>query len=74
MSRKNRKKPAAPAARVPVPQGEPKPAHGTISHSIAEWTFNFIILIFATGTIAQPFVIPTSSMEDNLLVGDHLIV
>jgi signal peptidase I len=24
--------------------------------------------------IAQPFVIPTSSMEDNLLVGDHLIV
>src|SRR5882724_13053750 len=74
MSRKNRKKPAAPATRVPVPHANTKPAPGTISHSIAEWTFNFIILIFATGTIAQPFVIPTSSMEDNLLVGDHLIV
>ena len=74
MSRKNRKKPAAPAARVPVPHANTKPAPGTLSHSIAEWTFNFIILIFATGTIAQPFVIPTSSMEDNLLVGDHLIV
>src|SRR5690349_12486922 len=73
MSRKNRKKPAAPAARVPVPHARPKPA-GAMSHSIAEWTFNFIILIFATSTIAQPFVIPTSSMEDNLLVGDHLIV
>src|SRR5947208_5457018 len=74
MSRKNRKKPAAPPARVPVPHAKSKPASGTFSHSIAEWTFNFIILIFATGTIAQPFVIPTSSMEDNLLVGDHLIV
>src|SRR5207244_5576975 len=74
MSRKNRKKPAAPAARVPDLHARPKPAPGAISHSIAEWTFNFIILIFATSTIAQPFVIPTSSMEDNLLVGDHLIV
>src|SRR6266850_836386 len=74
MSRKNRKKPVAPAVRVPVSNAKPKPVSGTFSHSIAEWTFNFIILIFATGTIAQPFVIPTSSMEDNLLVGDHLIV
>src|SRR5258708_23758860 len=74
MSRKNRKKPAAPAARVPVPHTGPKPVPGAMSHSIAEWTFNFIILIFATSTIAQPFVIPTSSMEDNLLVGHSLIV
>jgi signal peptidase I len=74
MSRKNRKKPVAPAARLPVSQAKPQPASGTFSHGVAEWTFNFIILIFATATIAQPFVIPTSSMEDNLLVGDHLIV
>ena len=46
----------------------------SLSRAVAEWTFTFIILVFVTGTIAQPFVIPTSSMEDNLLVGDHLIV
>lgn len=46
----------------------------SFSRGVAEWTFNFIILVFATTAIAQPFVIPSSSMEDNLLVGDHLIV
>ena len=45
-----------------------------MSHGIAEWVFNFIILVFATSMIAQPEVIPTSSMEDNLLIGDHVIV
>ncbi len=49
-------------------------AAGTMSHGIAEWVFNFIILVFATSMIAQPEVIPTSSMEDNLLIGDHVIV
>jgi signal peptidase I len=72
MSRKTRKKPAAPVPAAPNTM--PKPGADSISRGIAEWTFNFIILIFATGTIAQPEVIPTSSMEDNLLVGDHLIV
>ena len=45
-----------------------------MSQSLAEWVFNFIILIFATSMVAQPEVIPTSSMEDNLLIGDHVIV
>ncbi|MCU1259328.1 MAG: signal peptidase Serine peptidase, partial [Bryobacterales bacterium] len=39
-----------------------------------EWAVNFIILIFATSTVAQPFVIPTASMEGTLMTGDHLIV
>jgi signal peptidase I len=63
---------------LPRPAEEPaKPSRtvaGTMSHGIAEWVFNFIILIFATSMIAQPEVIPTSSMEDNLLIGDHVIV
>jgi signal peptidase I len=42
--------------------------------TIAEWAINFVILIFATSTIAQPFVIPTASMESTLMTGDHLIV
>src|SRR6266852_5892687 len=75
MSRKSSKKSVKPApAAVPAAKLKPAPHQNSVSRGIAEWTFNFIILVFATGMIAQPFVIPTSSMEDNLLVGDHLIV
>jgi signal peptidase I len=74
MSRKNPRKQTAVARPAAAPSPKPRPAGEAFSRGVAEWTFNFIILIFATGTIAQPFVIPTSSMEDNLLVGDHLIV
>ena len=42
--------------------------------AIAEWMVTFLLLIFTTTTLAQAFVIPTSSMEDTLLVGDHVIV
>ncbi len=41
---------------------------------IAEWTVTIVLLLFGTATVAQPYVIPTVSMEDTLLVGDHLIV
>jgi signal peptidase I len=43
-------------------------------NSIAEWTINILLILLATTTLAQPYVIPTGSMEDTLLVGDHLIV
>jgi signal peptidase I len=43
-------------------------------NSLAEWVVTFLILLFATSMIAQPFVIPTSSMHNTLLTGDHLIV
>jgi signal peptidase I len=49
----------------------PEPAQRS---SIAEWTITILILLFGTSTIAQPFVIPTSSMHNTLLTGDHLIV
>jgi signal peptidase I len=42
--------------------------------SAAEWAVTILILLFGTTTLAQPFVIPTGSMEDSLLVGDHLLV
>jgi len=52
------------------PPAKPKPERG----SIAEWAVTILILLFGTSTIAQPFVIPTSSMHNTLLTGDHLIV
>ncbi len=42
--------------------------------SVAEWAITILILLFGTSTIAQPFVIPTSSMHNTLYTGDHLIV
>lgn len=43
-------------------------------NSIAEWAITILVLLFGTSTIAQPFVIPTASMHNTLLTGDHLIV
>ena len=57
------------AAVTTAPKRKP-PERG----SIAEWAVTILILLFGTSTIAQPFVIPTSSMHNTLLTGDHLIV
>lgn len=43
-------------------------------NTIAEWTLTIILLLFGTTTLVQAFVIPTGSMEDTLLIGDHLLV
>jgi signal peptidase I len=55
-----------------------KPASGTETqlrrNTIAEWAVTIVMLLFGTTTVAQAFVIPTGSMQDTLLVGDHLIV
>jgi len=41
---------------------------------IAEWTVTIILLLFGTTNLVQAFVIPTGSMQDTLLIGDHLLV
>ena len=43
-------------------------------NSIAEWAVTVLLLLFGTTTLVQAFVIPTGSMEDTLLIGDHLLV
>ena len=56
---------------APVEEAErPDPPRGTI----AEWTITILLLLFGTTTLVQAFVIPTGSMEDTLLIGDHLLV
>ncbi len=61
------------AAPAPEAKTAPKPADPPRGF-IAEWTVTIILLLFGTTTLVQAFVIPTGSMEDTLLVGDHLLV
>ena len=59
------------------PKAKPQsaqPPEAPQRNSVAEWAITILILLFGTSTIAQPFVIPTSSMHNTLLTGDHLIV
>jgi signal peptidase I len=54
---------------------QPKTRKADVSRGvIAEWTVTIILLLFGTTTLVQAFVIPTGSMEDTLLIGDHLLV
>jgi len=61
----------APAAAASPKNGKAEPPPRGF---IAEWTVTIILLLFGTTTLVQAFVIPTGSMEDTLLVGDHLLV
>jgi signal peptidase I len=42
--------------------------------ALAEWAITILLLLFLTTTLVQAYVIPTGSMEDTLLIGDHLLV
>ena len=59
-----------PAQTVIVPPPQEDHPRG----AIAEWTVTILLLLFGTTTLVQAFVIPTGSMEDTLLIGDHLLV
>jgi signal peptidase I len=60
----------ATTKNTPAPPQKRPEQRGTV----AEWTLTIVLLLFGTSTIAQPFVIPTSSMHNTLMTGDHLIV
>jgi signal peptidase I len=63
----------APAQESAAPGTRPDFAEHVRSF-IAEWTVTILLLVFGTATLLQAFVVPTSSMEDTVLIGDHMIV
>src|SRR5207253_5078473 len=69
-STSDRSKTAVAEPAVPPPPTKLEPPRGTI----AEWAITILLLLFGTTTLVQAFVIPTGSMEDTLLIGDHLLV
>ena len=61
--------PATTDAAPPIAQPIDLPRN-----TVAEWTITILLLLFGTTALVQAFVIPTGSMEDTLLIGDHLLV
>jgi signal peptidase I len=58
----------APDVTAAAPEGDPPRG------AIAEWALTILLLLFLTTTLVQAYVIPSGSMEDTLLIGDHLLV
>ena len=57
-----------------------KTVHGVVSaasdaarNALSEWSITIILLLFGTTTLLQAFVIPSGSMENTLLAGDHIL-
>jgi signal peptidase I len=64
---------------ITIAEQENTPAPTPVRHDpprgfLAEWTVTIILLLFGTTALVQAYVIPTGSMENTLLVGDHLLV
>ena len=62
------------ASRKILKTAKRNPAMGPKRNMVAEWAVTILLLLFGTTTVAQAFVIPTGSMQDTLLIGDHLLV
>jgi signal peptidase I len=63
------------ASEIPEDKAPQKPPETEPRRNgIAEWTVTAILFVFLITTLLQGFVIPTVSMEDTLLRGDHLLV
>lgn len=41
---------------------------------LSEWVINGLLLIFVSSALLQGAVVPTGSMENTVLIGDHLLV
>src|SRR3954463_1034788 len=73
LARESMAQPTA-TAKATKPEATTRPKHEHARNGIAEWTVTILLLLFGTATLVQAYVIPTGSMEDTLLIGDHLLV
>ena len=64
-SNKNTVKQSEPRILAPVEE-----SRGFIS----EWAVTLLMLLFGTTTLLQAFVVPTGSMQNTVLIGDHMFV
>lgn len=59
----------------PVKSRQPtSDANQVVRNTISEWAVTIIVLLFCWSSLLQAFIIPSSSMESTLLVGDHVLV
>ena len=67
--KEKRGKPETPAAVAPKADFAEQ-----VRSFLSEWSVTIILLLFGTTTLLQAFVVPTGSMEDTVLIGDHMFV
>jgi signal peptidase I len=63
---------SAPLAAVPKQERRYRQAQSR--SLVGEWAMTVLIMMFVSTSLAWSYVIPTGSMEDTLLVGDHIVV
>jgi len=56
------------------PQHAAEPARESWRRVIAEWATVLVVYLFVSTCVVQGYVISTPSMENTLLIGDHLWV
>jgi signal peptidase I len=72
MKKKQVKTVAVAAKEEPVPGKKKKKPEDR--GFVAEWAVTILMLLFGTTTLLQAFVVPTGSMENTVLIGDHMFV
>jgi signal peptidase I len=58
----------------PAPVPSQLPLTRRLLRELLSWVWIILIFLFVTGTMVQARVIPSSSMENTLLIGDHLLM
>src|SRR5271168_651066 len=61
-------------AAAAAPEEEILPRRERIKREVIAWMWVILIFLLINGTVGQARVIPSGSMENTLLVGDHLIM
>ena len=74
MTKKNTPAPRTPTEAQPVPEPVEERIEETPWEALASICSIFVIGLFMLTFLGQNFVIPSGSMENTLLVGDHLVV